>query len=349
MISMRDCPEVRIVMLNYNGRKNLGSILDECIQSVLNTDYPDFRLLFVDNKSVDNSVDYVRKKYGNDPRLVILRLDRNYGYAEANNIATKHHPKSKYLAFINNDIVVPKNWLSKIIEILESKISKQMATLSPVIYDKSVGKFMGGTYIEYPSGRYYIPLFDDVKSIPGRIFEVDFPPGECFVIFRDAFNEIGGFDDQYFLYHDDGDLGWRLRLKGYKVAMTTDVSVIHFRSSTVKKELELVKQKRFFESNRLQSCMKNLEFRSLIALPIVEISTFAAISILAFLKQKYRPWLRGYIQAIWDILRGLTFRKRRRVQDERLLSDKELFKGYFSRVRLAGSKWFLYALYRLVA
>ncbi|MFX1487224.1 MAG: glycosyltransferase family 2 protein [Promethearchaeota archaeon] len=346
---MRNCPEVRIIMLNYNGRKDLGPIFDKCIQSVLNTDYPDFGLLFVDNNSVDDSVDHVRKRYGNDPRLVILQLDKNYGYAKANNIAAKRYPESEYLAFINNDILVPRNWLSKIIEILEPEISRQMATLSPVIYDKSVEKFIGGTYIEYPSGRYYVPLFDDVKRLPGRIFEVDFPPGECFIICRDAFSKIGGFDDQYFLYHDDGDLGWRLRLEGYKVAMTTEVSVIHFRSSTVKKEFELAKQKRFFESNRLKSCLKNLEFRSLIALPIVEISTFAAISILAFFKRKYRPWPRGYMLAIWDVLHKLTFEKRREVQDRRLLSDKELFKGYFSRVKLAGSKWFLYALYRLIA
>lgn len=346
---MKKYPEVSIVMLNYNGRRNLGPILDKCIKSILATDYPRFKVLFVDNKSTDDSLPYVSKKYENNPRFDIVQLDRNYGFARANNIASKMCYKSKYLAFVNNDIVVPKDWLRKSVETLERKSHQKIVALSPIIYDKSVEKFIGGTYIEYPSGRYYIPLFNSVDVSLANVFDVDFPAGECFVIRKDIFDRIGGFDEQYFLYHDDGDLGWRLRLLGYRIAMTTDFSIVHFRSSTVQKEFELIRQKRFFEGNRLLSCLKNLESRSLLVLPIVEMATYVTISILGIFKKKYRLWPRGYLRAIRDILHSFNPRKRKKIQNERKLSDKELFKEYFKRVPLKGSKWLFYALYKLIA
>lgn len=346
---MKNLPDVLIIMLNYNGKRNLGPILDRCIQTVLGTDYPNFRLLFVDNKSTDESVSYVRKKYGSNPKLSILSLDKNYGYAGANNRASKHHSKSKYLAFVNNDIVVPKDWLKRIIEQLESKVKEKIIALSPIIYDESVKKFIVGTYIDYPSGRYYIPMIDDARNFPNKTLEVDFPAGECFVIRRDIFDNIGGFDERYFLYHDDADLGWRLRLKGYRIAMVPQVRITHFRSMTVKKEHELVKQKLFFEGNRLNSCLKNLEFRSIIiALPIIEIGIFMAVSILSVFKRRYRSWLKGYLYALWQVLRSVSFEKRMKIQRERKISDKELFRNYFNRVPLKGYKRLSYLLYKLI-
>jgi len=85
-----DYPLVSVIILNYNGLKNFRDILEECIRSVLNTDYPNFEVLFVDNASTDESVDFIKKKFGGDTRLRIIQNERNLGFAEGNNIGIKN-------------------------------------------------------------------------------------------------------------------------------------------------------------------------------------------------------------------------------------------------------------------
>jgi len=77
-----------VISLNYNGKKILGSLLDAHLSSLLNTTYDDFEVLFVDNGSSDNSVEYVKANF-RDKRLKIIQLRKNYGYAKGNNLALK--------------------------------------------------------------------------------------------------------------------------------------------------------------------------------------------------------------------------------------------------------------------
>jgi glycosyltransferase involved in cell wall biosynthesis len=64
-------PKVSIVVVNYNGLSSLGSLLYKCLESLLSTDYPDFEIIFVDNASNDNSIEYVKKSFS-DRRLKVL-------------------------------------------------------------------------------------------------------------------------------------------------------------------------------------------------------------------------------------------------------------------------------------
>ena len=116
-----EAPLVSLIVINYNGKSKLGSLLDKCLSSLLNTDYANFEILFVDNNSTDDSVEYVMKKF-NDPRIRIIRLEKNYGYAGAVNRALKH-AKGEFIAVLNNDVIVNKDWLKHIITFLSSNCS----------------------------------------------------------------------------------------------------------------------------------------------------------------------------------------------------------------------------------
>jgi len=72
---------VSVAILNYNGQKHLGKILKNCLESVLNTTYLNFEVLFVDNASIDGSIDFVRRNFGNDPRMRIIQNEQNLGFA----------------------------------------------------------------------------------------------------------------------------------------------------------------------------------------------------------------------------------------------------------------------------
>ena len=71
-----DYPLVSVIILNYNGLKNLHEILEKCIESVLKTDYPNFEVLFVDNASTDGSVEFIEKKFGWNKRLRIIQNEK---------------------------------------------------------------------------------------------------------------------------------------------------------------------------------------------------------------------------------------------------------------------------------
>lgn len=91
-------PKVSIIILNWNG----GEIVCKCIESVLKTDYPDFEVILVDNGSTDGSIEKVSKLFEKQPRLHILRLKKNTGFAMGNNIGALI-AKGKYICFLNND------------------------------------------------------------------------------------------------------------------------------------------------------------------------------------------------------------------------------------------------------
>jgi GT2 family glycosyltransferase len=95
---MMERPKFSIVSLNYNGRKILGPLLDAHLSSLLNTAYDDFEIVFVDNGSSDDSVDYVRTNFSNE-RLKIVPLEKNYGYAKGNNLALKFVNPSTDIVF----------------------------------------------------------------------------------------------------------------------------------------------------------------------------------------------------------------------------------------------------------
>ena len=80
-----DHPLISVVLLNYNGKKYLGNILDNCIISILNSDYSNLELLFVDNGSNDDSIRHVKKKFCIDSRVKIISLQKNYGTAKGKN------------------------------------------------------------------------------------------------------------------------------------------------------------------------------------------------------------------------------------------------------------------------
>lgn len=83
---MQQTPLVSIVILNYNGMK----FVDRCLRSVLNTDYPNLEVIFVDNASTDGSLEHARKKFGRNPRLKFVVNNKNYGFAQGNNIGFEH-------------------------------------------------------------------------------------------------------------------------------------------------------------------------------------------------------------------------------------------------------------------
>jgi len=320
-------PLVSVVIPNYNGRKNLGELLDKCLSVVLQNDYPSFEVIFVDNASTDDSVGYVRRKHGKSSVLLrVVPLEKNHGYAGGINIGVRHaSPSSKYIFVLTTDVEIRKNLMRKLVTFLETKDHKDIATVHPLVYDNSRGMFIGELHVQYPGCDPLNPWFVEYdKTNP---VEVSYPAGEAFMVRKDLFADIRGFDERYYMYCEDLDLGLRMRLRGFKCVLCPKVTVIHHRSKTSEKELSHSYFMYMNERNRLYTCLKILRKRSLVALAISETSKLAAFAILSVLNKEYRFRLDAYLQAILHVMRDRPSIKlaRKNIQQRRVVSDHQLF------------------------
>jgi len=116
---LQDYPLVSITILNYNGLSLLDGVLEECLQSVLGTDYPNIEVLFVDNASVDESVDFVSKSFS-DSRLKIIRNSSNLGVGEGYNVGMRAS-RGEYIVQLNDDIIVDPDWLKELVGVKRAR------------------------------------------------------------------------------------------------------------------------------------------------------------------------------------------------------------------------------------
>jgi GT2 family glycosyltransferase len=104
-------PTVSIIVPNYNG----GELALRWIESILNTDYNNMKIVFVDNCSRDSSLTRIAGRFGKDPRLRILPLDKNYSFTGAVSIGV-HADEREYVVLMNNDIIADPGWLKELLK-----------------------------------------------------------------------------------------------------------------------------------------------------------------------------------------------------------------------------------------
>ena len=209
-------PTATILVLNYNGRKHL----EGCLPSLAQLDYPNASVTVVDNGSTDGSLEYLRQAH---PGVGVLALGSNRGFAPAYNIAVRQSA-SDVVVLLNNDTRVDPAWLSSLVDVLERHDAAAAASCM-LDWDGRHIDFVGGlpTFVGHawqvdhglPVGRSYAeqPLL--------------FGCGESLAIRREAFLEVGGFDDDYFVYFEDLNLGWRMTLAGLPTVLASDAITYH--------------------------------------------------------------------------------------------------------------------------
>lgn len=215
-------PSISIIILNWNGRE----YLQDCLASVFNQGYDNFKVIFVDNHSTDDSVDFVRQNF---PNAEIITLDENYGFAKGNNIGIKHTIEKHnpdYIFLLNNDtIIVKKDVLKQLIDIAES--DKKIGILGcRLIFCNGRIQYVG-TQVKLlsPLGIKWIEPF---KKIPHEAYEVYSASGAAFLIKRFVINRIGLFDEGFSpLYYEEIDYCARARKAKFLVKMAYSLEIMH--------------------------------------------------------------------------------------------------------------------------
>jgi GT2 family glycosyltransferase len=182
--------------------------------------------------------------------------------------------------------------------------------------------------IIYPSGTLYVPWDRKIG-----MQEIDCPSGQAFMVRKKVFRSVGGFDPDYFAYYDEVDLGWRIRLRGYKVVYSPDANIIHKGSHSFAK-LPAFVPTFLSERNRMLACVKNLGASSLAGFVLAEMFNLTYRSFRGMLSREWRPADSGYVLAFFDFLRKMSgaIASRSLIQRSRKRTDREIFSGSLPQV-----------------
>jgi GT2 family glycosyltransferase len=204
---------VSVIVVNFN----CHATLQACIESILLSKEVE-ELLLVDNASTDNSINLI--KTNTDARLKIILLKRNIGLAAARNLAAAR-ARCNYLAFTDADIAVDPQWLQYPCLLLE-KHKKFGAVQCKILRSSHIDEIARS--MAELNDRHWK---DFSKEKPDSFYPILFPVGAGFVIRRQVWNLVKGFDSAFFIGNDDVDFGIRLWLSGYEVIGSSEGIVYH--------------------------------------------------------------------------------------------------------------------------
>lgn len=210
---------VSVVIVNYNGKKLLKAIFE----SLKKSSFKSYETIIVDNDSTDGSQEFIRKNY---KKAKLVENRENLGYSGIN--AAIRHCTGKYILFLNNDMEIKKDCMSKLVGTMES--GRDIAMVAPRLvnfYDKKLKS--NGTWAS--RSFYNGHIKGNEKSIIKEI-----PYLGVGLIRKDFVDEFGYlFDPDYFIYAEDLDLGLRIRLNGKKILFNPDAVLYHMHAVTSQK------------------------------------------------------------------------------------------------------------------
>jgi GT2 family glycosyltransferase len=208
---------VSLIIVNYNGRQ----LLQACLASVLSQSFTDFEIIVVDNASQDGSVEYLAREF---PQVKLILLPRNTGFAGGNNEGLKQ-AEGEFIALLNNDALADRAWLGKLVEGVKKNQGVGICASKMLVY--------GAPSID-SAGDGFATNLKGFKRGEGQSADQyskeEYVFGACAgaALYRKKMlDEIGFFDESFFLLHEDTDLNLRAQLAGWKVLYVPSAVVYH--------------------------------------------------------------------------------------------------------------------------
>ncbi len=329
-------PHVSIVIPSFNGMEHL----EECLASLDRLDYPADRVevLVVDNASTDGSTRFVRKRF---PSTRVLELMENRGFAAACNRGA-HDAHGSVVVFLNNDMRVDPAWLRELVTPLVASADVAATSSRILSWDGKAIDFVGGAVNFYGHG--FQPLHgrpvgeDDSTTIKPLLFAC----GGSMAARRDIFLSSGGFDEDYFAFFEDIDLGWRLWVLGYRV-LYAPAAVAYHKGHATGSKLPAHQLRVLYERNALATLIKNYDDANLArVLPAAMLLAGKRALVYGHVQDgAFRPWAKdgeetqsvkrvglSHVVALADLADGadVVWGKRAIVQAARRRSDREILR-----------------------
>jgi len=320
-----------VIVLNWNGKK----FLDECLSSLREQTYKDFETILVDNGSNDGSVEFIKDNYGDF--VTLIENERNLGFAAGNNQGIRA-ARGDYILLLNNDTKVDSYWMEELVKVAEEDRTIGMCASKILCYDDpqvidNVGHLIYRDGLNRGRGR----LEKDVGQYE-EIEEVLFPSGCAALYRREMLEEIGLFDEDFFAYGDDTDLGLRGRWAGWK-CLYVPKAVVYDKYSGATGSYSPFKAF-YVERNRVWIAVKYFPPGLLYKSPYYTLKRFILQSYGALFHQgaagkfteefSARELLVILIKAYFSALGAMVkiWRKRREIRKLKKISNEEIFSWF---------------------
>ncbi len=229
---------VSVIIVNYNA----GPLLSQCVRAALEQAH---EVIVVDNASTDSSIDNIRQCFGGDKRFSLIVLDLNSGFAAGCNIGLNAATRP-YILFLNPDSILSPGSLHRMVQVMESDAKIGMVggyLINPDGSEQGGGRraiptpwraFVRGSGL-YHFQKYCPHLFFDFhlnkQPVPQSPIEVEAISGALMLIRREAANDVGSWDENYFLHCEDLDWCMRFKQKNWKIIFVPDAPVTHFQGT----------------------------------------------------------------------------------------------------------------------
>jgi GT2 family glycosyltransferase len=318
-----DRPKVSVIVVNWNGKNFLQDCLSSLIAQRYNRD-----ITLVDNGSSDASVEFAK---GNFPDLQIVRLGKNEGFTGGNAEGLKV-TSGEFIALVNNDTRLSEDWLENLVHPMcaDSTVgicaSKLVFEAGVEINSAGDGLTTGAVGFNRGLGM-EAALFNGVEFVFGAC-------GAAVLYRRKMLDDIGFFDEDFFLYDEDTDLNFRAQLAGWKCVYVPDAVAYHKGNATAGR----------LSDTHVYYHTRNLEFVWIKNMPLGLMIRFAHHKFLqelgsfCYLCLRHMKW-RAYFRAKRDALKmlPLMLKKRKQIQARRRVSNdyiRGLMTSMFSREML---------------
>lgn len=323
-------PKVSILICHLNGEQ----IIENCLNSLIATNYPNFDIHLILNGTEDNSEKIIKRFFWRDQhnkihKIKIYKSDKNLGYTGGFNYLLKKVMvnDSKYIASINNDTEVDKNWLMELVkfaeknnvDICQPKV-KSVTNKNMFEYAGAAGGFMDKYGYPFCRGRIFSELEEDYGqyNTPIRLF---WACGSCSLFKKDLFKKIGSLQEDFFMYAEETDFCWRANLAGAKIFNVPSSVIYHLGHYSINKENMASDREYYLHRNTLIMFFKNysdemikkLKYRR-IFLEIVSALAFPTIKLIPVTKALF--WIMTHKKKIRE--------KHDEVQKLRKVSDEEI-------------------------
>jgi len=325
---LSDSALVSIVIPHYNG----SEMLKTCLKSLQKTTYPNFNIIIVDNASEDDSVEMVSTEF---PSVEIIRLSSNKGYAGGCNAGIVAAEKSDYIVLFNNDALVEPEWLSIMVDTMES--DDTVAACQPKIlsitnkgyfdYSGAAGGLMDKYAYPFARGRIIATIEQDKGQYDDKS-SIFWASGTACILRNSALEKVGELDEVFFAHMEEIDLCWRFRLAGYKIMVVPESTIYHQSGATL--SAAAFKKKYLNHRNSILMMLKNYSLSSLFNLFPARImieSMAMGYSLLTFDFNRFGGILAAFL---WILFHPIYIIKaRKRTQSVRIIDDKEILSGLY--------------------
>jgi GT2 family glycosyltransferase len=294
-------PLVSIIILNWNGEK----FIKECIDSVLNTEYSQMEIIIVDNGSTDTSLKIVNS-YSHS--LKLIAHSKNLGFAAGMNSGIKA-AQGEFVVTLNNDLTVDKNWLKRPVEILQTNPKVGIISCRQMVYGKA--DIIDIVFSKPSPYLLPAPVGADQKYSEHPEYhterEVSGASGASVIYRKSMLEQVGGFDERFFAYHEESDLQKRASKSGWKCVYVPTAVVYHMGSRSFGKLSRTFHY--YHERNRWWYIAKNFSlFKILIHSPLLLFMELRLIRVIFFKSKCPGVYFKARIDAIKGLIKYRFFK-----------------------------------------